>query len=1304
MRRFLKIIFYFIITVVLLIAGLAIYTQTRPFKNWLAAKITDIANQNLNGEFRLGRIDGNLISNFILHDMSLVAHGDTLFAIPRLTVRFAPKRLLQQQLVLHVVTVESPRLMLVQQTDTLWNFSNLLRESLPADTTGGVVEPPAANEQLGWSISLNDMQIRSGAIDIRLLQPVAGIPEKIRGLDTRAEFQYSDERLLLDLKKFALRTEDPILQLDRLAITAQLRDSVVTISELVAELPHSKISGDAYLVLGAKPTYAANLHADPIDFDAMRPIYPEMPVVGRAQIRLQANYADDNLDLSASINRDTQNLRFNGQIYGLSGTPGYDLSGESTDLNIASWLPEIDYPTRITSKFTIKGQGTELPAARADARMSVINLDNRGEPIERIYLDANYGRGNLAYDLEFITETGRLDMQGKVRDLAKSQIFDVKMSVRRFNLAPIFQNDSLQSNLNFRLAATGRSFDPAKLTADLQLDMQTSTWLDVTVDTLFCTASIAGNDVLLDTLEAHTSLGRLFAAGMISPDDQNDLRFRAEVDDLQWFRTLAEADTLHARGQLSGYLYGLVDELNLEADLALAGVQYNATIIDTLQAQMLFTRRADTLSGEASAELWGAGTATTKFDSLHIAAQFQGAQAQADVDFNYGELLQGSGRLLFIADSVSRLQIPELAFRLKNQQWQAGKDTMHVFLGDSIYTLQNVRLVSGEQRLEAEGTLALSGEQLLLIKARRLRLADLAAFAEITEDVDGLVDFDMELSGNLDALRFDSRLWVTKGRLAAFNYRSLDAEASYADEVLSWTFIFTGARGEVLNGDGFLPIDLLGANNEEFVYMDRPIRFYLGTTGIDISFLQPFLPRVRNLRGSFVSDINLQNTLADPEPVGRFRVVGGAIELPSYGLNYRNILVAVHVNAEKLTVQQFVIDTEPDKQSGLLRRRQQSANVAGRKGRMWVEPGSYIAFDSSGVAGGIHEMKLNIEADEFVAASYRDFNAVVSGKVDISGEIDNPRFSGQITTHKGNVYLPWLENSAYWEDEMVEGSLLTRSSEGEAEDSVVTADAGAEVPVDYFDRLQGTIRVDFPRNFWIRSPEMNIELAGSLELVKRGIDFQMPFGTVRVVRGTYDVLNAYRFDLQEGEIVFAGGEEMDPQLNLRAKHVVRGADREKREITLRITGRMMAPEFGFLLDGQEIDGANAISWIVLGRPSSGAPLQSPANGEAGQGLEAGSLLRGVLFSQLTRGLSRELSLDMLQITGGDEDLKSASIIIGKYITDNLFVSIEKSFEGLSDRDIIAIELELSKFLAIQGTAGGRNNQRTGIDLLFKIKK
>ena len=48
MRRWLKIIIYFIIAFTLLFAGLVLFTQTQIFKNWLKNKIVTEANKNLN--------------------------------------------------------------------------------------------------------------------------------------------------------------------------------------------------------------------------------------------------------------------------------------------------------------------------------------------------------------------------------------------------------------------------------------------------------------------------------------------------------------------------------------------------------------------------------------------------------------------------------------------------------------------------------------------------------------------------------------------------------------------------------------------------------------------------------------------------------------------------------------------------------------------------------------------------------------------------------------------------------------------------------------------------------------------------------------------------------------------------------------------------------------------------------------------------------------------------------------------------------------------------------------------------------
>jgi autotransporter translocation and assembly factor TamB len=178
-------------------------------------------------------------------------------------------------------------------------------------------------------------------------------------------------------------------------------------------------------------------------------------------------------------------------------------------------------------------------------------------------------------------------------------------------------------------------------------------------------------------------------------------------------------------------------------------------------------------------------------------------------------------------------------------------------------------------------------------------------------------------------------------------------------------------------------------------------------------------------------------------------------------------------------------------------------------------------------------------------------------------------------------------------------------------------------------------------------------------------------------------------------------------LNISAEHVFRTPDREKKRLTLLVTGRALEPELAFSLDGTEISEGDAVSYLVFGRGLD--ELTSGQKTALGGGSSSdGGLAKGVaanlLSGQLTKTLGEEFSLDVVEINA-QSDWQSASFLVGKYLTTDLFASYQRGLgSGQSDDDIIpqivSLEYEISRLLSLQMVAG--DDRSSGFDFIFKI--
>ncbi|MCB0295145.1 MAG: translocation/assembly module TamB domain-containing protein, partial [Calditrichaeota bacterium] len=141
-----------------------------------------------------------------------------------------------------------------------------------------------------------------------------------------------------------------------------------------------------------------------------------------------------------------------------------------------------------------------------------------------------------------------------------------------------------------------------------------------------------------------------------------------------------------------------------------------------------------------------------------------------------------------------------------------------------------------------------------------------------------------------------------------------------------------------------------------------------------------------------------------------------------------------------------------------------------------------------------------------------------------------------------------------------------------------------------------------------------------------------------------------------------------------------------------------------------ISEGDAISYLIFGRSMneltqgqrSGLAAGGGNSGIEKAGLSAGL---GMVSAKLSRFLGNKFNLDYVEIKGED-NWQSATFVAGKYITNDLFMSYEKSFGRTQSEDIasevITLEYELTRFLFLQLIQG--DPKASGAEIIFKFER
>src|SRR5690606_8243753 len=108
--------------------------------------------------------------------------------------------------------------------------------------------------------------------------------------------------------------------------------------------------------------------------------------------------------------------------------------------------------------------------------------------------------------------------------------------------------------------------------------------------------------------------------------------------------------------------------------------------------------------------------------------------------------------------------------------------------------------------------------------------------------------------------------------------------------------------------------------------------------------------------------------------------------------------------------------------------------------------------------------------------------------------------------------------------------------------------------------------------------DMNVTVGGVVQVRKQPGAPPEFTGEVSTVRGTY-TFQGRRFTIErDGRIRFAGTDEIDPLLDIRASRVISGV-----ETMIRVQGTLRQPELSFS-SNPPLDQADILSLIVFNQP------------------------------------------------------------------------------------------------------------------------
>ena len=953
---------------------------------------------------------------------------------------------------------------------------------------------------------------------------------------------------------------------------------------------------------------------------------------------------------------------------------GVDLQRVGREFEIAA-LTADRYRGVVNGTFELSGAGGGQNPLTLDVTGTLVDSQLFGATFPRMEVTSNLGGGHVrvktagtfaGLDPSVVTGNARLagmlsgsvDADTTIRSYAQGVTVDSVDTAGRVDLG---------TSTIGKLAIESAVVDGRYSNREGQLTQLQVTGPDVNVTGQ---GTIALNDTGASNLTLHAETSSLERVGEIV---DRPLKGSALVD----ATITGNARELTAKGTLTGSDIGYGDH---EA-LSLTST-FTATVPD------LAAERASVQANSTATFLEVAGQ---KINTLTAETTYAASRLAFKAVAQEGRRQLAAGGSVVLHPDHQEIHVDDLGLRSEQIEWRTPPGaSAAIRYGGNRIEVKNLQLTNADQRISADGVIGSSGET-LRVRAENVDVAQLDTLLLGDGRVSGRLTADAQVSGSPSALRVSSNFALTPGAFRTFKFEALSGTVDYAPAGVALDVRLQQTPTAWITAKGLAPTTLFRPTPPDAATHDEAraggvVDIAVESSAIDLGIIQGLTPYVTNVTGTMQANVRITGTGYDPHAEGAVDITGGAFEIPQLGTRYTGLDTHLDLQPDVVTVREFKI-------------------LDSRGFPMTV--GGTLAVHERTV--GAVNITLQSEAFEVVDNTLADLK--LNTNLKLTGEIRKPKLEGTVAVENGTIHLAELIEQTTanpYSTEATDAGLVGADEAARATPPQPAATEAERSP-SLFSALDLDIDLSVPNNLVLRGNElrpanapidigdMNVTVGGNVRARKAPGEALRLVGDINTVRGNY-TFQGRRFEiLRDGRIRFAGVDELDPSIDIRARRIISGV-----ETFVRVQGSMKQPELSFS-SNPPLDQADILSLIVFNQPIN----------ELGEGQQvslaerATSLAGGYLATGLSRSISNALELDEFEIQTGERGF-GPTLSVGEQVGEHFFFRVRQGFGDAQATELI-LEYQLQDYLRVQGTAAQtsgtqrvtfRRVERAGLDLIF----
>lgn len=1267
MRTIRKILFYGSLLLLMCLSILFMLSQTNWGRDYLKKNLVKQLNNLLLAEVKIGSLKGNLLEQIEFNDIEFMVDNDEIISVGKIYLSYDLSGLFHRELLIRSLLIDSLNFNFRQGPDQTWNWAGILQ------TDGD--ESVENHHKSSWKINLRDFLVK-GAGRVEPVQEYPFFPLEISSFSLRGAFTLSDGEYEFNLKINEFITDQPDLGLQNISIEASSGGQM--------ELKSGSLRvGGSYLTLqgegNASPEYQVKVKitAAPLQLSDLRQFIPTLQQEGEISFQLVSIVGSDTLETNLELIADNQKADLDVTIINYSSDPDISLQAEIRAIDLSRWLTGEKATTDLNGAATAQLQGSNLQNLRGQIRINLAASRWGDLTLSELLLMLRGEPDNVTAELGLQSKAGELGLTGH---LLKQSDYDITGWVRNLNLDFLPVGSAPETDLNLRYELKGSGLQPQEAELSILINQSDSRIDNIQLDTLYLDLDYKQERLFINKLEADNDLAVIRLQGEATLTGDGEASFNAEIRDLTQIKNFLPDLELAGSGSISGQWQGNVDNWEAELEIGLLEFQYRQYRSSLLNSQLGMSNRSKQLEASYFITLEDISLADLQLAGLEISGIYRQNRVEAGIELTRQTDQRILAELTVEPGDTLLFNIPVLGIQLGESYWQQFNQDLRVMISDSFQRISDLDLREGEQRISLNGEFNAGRSAQAAIA---ITLLDLYPISEMTglEPMNGYLTLNVDLTGNLADPEIKGYLLLDEAGFRNTRLGMLHSGFAYRDQLLDISLNWEREGIPLIEGTILLPVVIDLESGIISVLENLPFHTELNSRNLDLNILTDFDQNLDEFKGLLNTTVKIGNTLAEPDLNAEITIKEGGIRSSRYGLDYKDIELALLADEHILDLVNLRALTD---KKGVM-------SLQGQVNYAWNE----LDID-------LEDFSLQLTARDFQAVRNRDIDLILNADIRLNGDQEKTDLTGDILVKKARIFLAGLLGGNSHQDDLPVPLLVQAVEDADS----LQARIPKAISRKFFlpEKLQGRIRVEFPRNTWVYSPELNMELSGELDLVKSGRDFEI-FGEVGVRRGNYTAYGR-RFEIRQGNLYFSGGQELNPGLDIRAEYTFRDRLEDKRKLILIITGQALTPAISFFLEDNPLTEGDAISYILFGKSSNELTSgeRSQLGQDSGEGLALNFLARR-MTSTLSTALQNHLRLDVVEFSG-DSDWRQAAIILGKYITNDLYLSYQREFSFGQSREIIpeqvSLEYELSRHFYLQATHGGE--KASGFDLIWKFEK